>query len=111
MLPPQDQPDVKHRVHIRNCTVSSVLSPSESAEPVFDTSCVLPDLVEEMWDWDVASPHQARALTFRCTPSRGLNLLVHYRTPMRSTWQFGSRRYRQTEYRHFVPTLPTGVVT
>jgi len=32
-----------------NCTVSSVLSASESAEPVFDTSCVLPDLVEEIW--------------------------------------------------------------
>jgi AraC-like DNA-binding protein len=109
MLPPQDQPDVKHRVHIRNCTVSSVLSPSESAEPVFDTSCVLPDLVEEMWDWDVASPHQARALSFRCTPSRGLNLLVHYRTPMHTTWQFGSLS-RQGQHHNFATTLQNGVV-
>lgn len=109
MLPPQDQPDVKHRVHIRNCIVSSVLSPSESAEPVFDTSCVLPDLVEEMWDWDVASPHQARALSFRCTPSRGLNLVVHYRTPMHSTWQFGSLS-RQSQRHNFATMLQNGVV-
>jgi len=110
MLLPQDQPDVKHRVHIRNCTVSSVLPPSESAEPVFDTSCVLPDLVEEMWDWDVASPHQAQSLRFRCTPSRGLNLVVHYRTPMRSTWQFGTRLSRQSQRHNFATMLQNGVV-
>jgi AraC-like DNA-binding protein len=109
MLPPLDQPDVKHRVHIRNCTVSSVLSPGESAEPVFDTSCVLSDLVEEMWDWDVASPHQARALSFRCTPSRGLNLLVHYRTPMHTTWKFGSLS-RQGQRHNFATMLQNGVV-
>lgn len=102
--------DVKQPALIRNCTVSSVLSPSEYAEPVFDTSRVLADVVEAMWDWDVASPHQARALRFRCTPSRGLNLVVHYRTPMHSTWQFGSRLSRQNERRNFATMLQNGVV-
>jgi len=86
-----------------------VLSPSESAQPVFDTSCELPDLVEEMWDWDVAPPHQAQALSFRCTPSRGLNLLVHYRTPMHTTWQFGSLS-RQGQRHNFATMLQNGVV-
>ena len=111
MRPAQDQPDIKQRVYIRNCSVSSALPPGEYVGPVFDTSSVLPDVVDETWDWDVACPHQARALSFKCTPSNGLNLLVHYRTPMRSTWQFGSRLYRHTERRHFATMLPNGIVT
>ena len=99
MQPSPDQPAVKF-MYV-NAGASSVLCPGECAGPVFDTSSVLPDVVEAMVDWDVASPQQARALSFKCTPGYALHLFVNYRTPMRSTWQFGSRRYRQTEYRHF----------
>jgi AraC-like DNA-binding protein len=88
------------------------LLPSEYAEAVFDTSSGLSDVVEATWDWDVASPHRARALSFKCTPTYGLLLVIHYRTPMRSTWQFGSRLYRQSgERRHFAAMLQAGVVT
>ena len=108
MQPSPDQPAVKF-MYV-NAGASSVLCPGECAGPVLDTSSVLPDVVEAMVDWDVASPQQARALSFKCTPGYALHLFVNYRTPMRSTWQFGSRRYRQTEYRHFVATLGMIVV-
>jgi AraC-like DNA-binding protein len=64
-----------------------------------------------MSDWDVAHPHQARMLSFKIIPGYGLHLVVHYRTPMRSIWQFGLRVYRQSEERHFATVLQTGVAT
>jgi hypothetical protein len=36
---------------------------------------------------------------------------VNYRTPLRWTWQFGSRVYRRSEHRHFAAMLQAGVVT
>jgi AraC-like DNA-binding protein len=110
MQPQQNQPAVKHRFHVRQRGVSSAFSPNELTGPVFDTSPLLPDVVEAMADWDVASPHQARALSFKCTPGYGLYLVVHYRTPVRSTWQFGSL-HRESEHRHFATILQTGVAT
>lgn len=110
MQPPQFQPHVRDRF-VRRCGASSVLCPSEYAGPAFDTSSVLSDVVDAMADWDVPSPHQARALSFKVIPVYGLHLVVHYRAPMRSIWQFGPRIYRQFEQRHFATALQTGVAT
>jgi len=107
MQPQQDLPAIKHRLHVRQRCVSSALSPTE----VSDTSSVLSDVVDAMTDWDVACPHQARALSFKSTPGYGLHLFVNYRTPLRWTWQFGSRVYRRSEHRHFAAILQTGVIT
>src|SRR5947207_2710516 len=101
MRPAQDQPYLKQQVHEGGCGVASPLSPSEYAGPVFDTSTVLAGVVDAMADWDIACPHQARALSSTVTPGYGLHLVVHYRTPMQLTWKFGSRLYRQSEQRHF----------
>jgi AraC-like DNA-binding protein len=109
MLPPQDQP--AYLVHVRQTAMSSVLSANEYAGPVFDTSSVLSDVVESMVDWDVACRDQARALSFKCIPAHGLHLIVHYRTPARCTWQFGSRLIHQCERRHLATMLHVGVVT
>jgi len=62
-------------------------------------------------DWYVPSSHQTRALGFKVIPVYGLHLVVHYRTPMRSIWQFGPRIYRQFGQRHFATALQTGVAT
>jgi len=110
MQPQRDQPAVKHHFHVRQRGVSDELCPNDLTGPVFDTSPLLPDVVEAMADWDVASPDQARALSIKCTPGYGLYLVVHYRTPARSTWQFGSL-YREAEHRHFASMLQTGVAT
>jgi AraC-like DNA-binding protein len=108
-----EQPDDKRRVHLRQYGMSNVLCPSNFAGPVFDTSSVLRDVVEVMADWDIASPHHAQEISFKVTPSYGLHLAVHYRTPMRSTRQFGSplSRLRLCQRRHFVTILDTGVAT
>jgi len=110
MQPPQDQPAVKDRF-VRQCGASSVLCPSEYAGPVLDTSSVLSEVVDAMTDWDVACPHEARTLSFKITPGYGLKLTVCYRTPVRSTWQFGSRRSRQSEDRTLAGVLQTGVTS
>jgi len=104
---PQAQPAVKHRFHIRQRGVSSALSPTE----VSDTSAGLSDVVDAMTDWDVACPHQARALSIKSTPGYGLHLFLNYRTPLRSTWQYGSCVLSQSEHSHFAAILHAGVVT
>jgi len=106
MWPTQAEPAVKDRF-MRQCRVSSALSPTE----LFDTSSVLADVVDAMVDRDVPCPHQARALSFKCTPGYGLHLFLNYRTPLRSTWQYGSRVYHQSEHRHCAGILQAGVVT
>jgi len=91
--------------------MSPVLRPKEYAAPVFDRS--LPDVVDAMADWDVACQDRARALSLRVTPGYGLHLVVHYRTPMHSSWQLGSRLRLHHPYarRHFATILQSGVVT
>ena len=122
MRPLQDQPDVKDRF-VRQCGASSVLCPGEYAGPVLDTSSVLSDVVDAITDWDVACLRQARALSFKIPAGYGLKLTVCYRTPVRSTWQFGSRLCHQFEDRtlalagalhtgntNVVPCGPLGII-
>lgn len=113
MRPSHDQSDNKHRVHLRRFGMPSVLCPSKYAGPVLDTSSALRDVVDAMADWDVASPHQARALSFKFTPSYGLHLAVHYRIPMSSTKQFGSplSLRPQCQRRHFATVMEAGIAT
>jgi len=83
----------------------------EDAAPVLGTSSVLADYVDRMADWEIARPDQAEALTIKFIPATTAMFLIHYRgTPFTSTWQFGSRSFRQPEYRHFATVYQTGVV-
>jgi AraC-like DNA-binding protein len=83
---------------------------SEYAGPVLGASSVLADYVDEVVDWDFACPDQAQALTLKCIPGTAPLLVIHYRSPIASAWQFGSRSYTQTDYRHFATKPQTGVV-
>ena len=42
-------------------------------------------------------------------PSSTPVFVIHYRTPLSSTWQFGSSSFSQPDYRHFATKLHTGV--
>jgi len=70
---------------------------------------VLADYVDGMADWDIACPDQAQALTLKAIPCTGPFLVIHYRTPLTSTWQFGSSSFSQPDCRHYATKLYTGV--
>ena len=80
------------------------------AGPALGTSSVLADYVDGMADFDIACPDQAQALTLKAIPSTAPFVVVYYRTPIASTWQFGSRGFSQPDCRHFAAKLQTGVV-
>jgi hypothetical protein len=65
-------------------------APSGYARSVPGTSPALANYVEAMVDWDFACPDQAEALTLKLIPGTAPLLVIHYRTPIPSTWQFGS---------------------
>ena len=46
-------------------------------------------------------PDLAQARTVKVIPAAALVLMIHYRTPFTSSWEFGSRNFRQPEYRHY----------
>jgi hypothetical protein len=71
---------------------------------------VLADCVDGMADWDIACSDQAQTLTVKVIPGTAPLLLIHYRTPIASTWQFGSGGFSQPDYRHFATMHQTGVV-
>jgi hypothetical protein len=71
---------------------------------------LLADLVESMAGWDIASPDPAQALTLKGFPGTALLLLIHYRTLVVATRQFGSRDCRPPHCRRVVIKRQTGVV-
>jgi AraC-like DNA-binding protein len=105
---PQHRSSIDDNVHVTRHGVCTL--PFEYAGPALGTSSVLADLVEWMMDWDIACPDQAQALTFKCIPGTALFLLIHYRTPIIWTQQFGSRNFGMRDYRHLVTKHQTGVV-
>jgi AraC-like DNA-binding protein len=106
--PTQDRSKTGSNVHVSQYGVR--IHPFEYAGPVLGTSSLLADLVEGMADWDIACPDQAQSLTLKVIPGTAPLLLIHYRTPLTSTWQFGTRGFKQPDYRSFATKLQTGVV-
>jgi AraC-like DNA-binding protein len=104
----QHRSNAKNDVHVSPCGVS--IHPSGYAGPALGTSSVLADYVDVMADWDIACPNLAQALTTKVIPSTAPRLLIHYRTPFTSTWQFGSRDGSLPDYRHYATRHQTGVV-
>ena len=86
------------------------IHPLGYAGPVPGTSSVLANYVDGMVDWDIVCPDQAQALTVKVMPGTAPVLLIHYRIPFTSTWQFGSRSCSQPDYRHFATKPQTGVL-
>jgi AraC-like DNA-binding protein len=92
------------------CHYGRYIDPLEDACLVPGLSSVLADYVDGMADWEIASSDQTRALTVKVIPGTAPLLVIHYRTPIASTWQFGSSGFSQPDYRHFATMHQTGVV-
>ena len=101
---------IENHVHLGQRGVRMVMRPAEYAGPVLGNSSVLADLVEEIADWDITCPDQARAISLRIIPGTGPVLLIQYRRPPASTWQFGSHSLRQPDRRHCATKLQSGLV-
>jgi AraC-like DNA-binding protein len=71
----------------------------------------LVDIVDAIWDWDVADDAAARALTIKHPPGTAILLIAQYRVPLRSDWRFGSRSHSRSEYQLFATQGQTGVVS
>jgi AraC-like DNA-binding protein len=100
----------KNHVHLGQRGVQTVMHPAQYAGPVLGKSSLLAHLVDEMADWDIACPDQARALSLKVIPGTGPVLLIQYRTPPASTWRFGPRGFRQPDRRNCATKLHSGLV-
>jgi hypothetical protein len=80
------------------------------APSVLGTSSALANCVDAMLDSDIACPDQAQALTLKVIPGTAPLLVIHYRTPIASTWQFGPSGGSPPDYRYFATLHQTGVV-
>jgi hypothetical protein len=98
----------KNAVHLSHSGL--YIHPLEDAGLVLGTSSVLADYVDGMADWDIACSDQTQALTVKVIPGTAPLLVIHYRTPIASAWQFGSSGFSQPDYRHFATMHQTGVV-
>jgi AraC-like DNA-binding protein len=73
---------------------------------IFRPSAPLADIVEAIWNWEIADPAAARCAVSITLPSPFPVLSVHYGEPMWSDRPCGSRYYRQ-----IATGIQTGVVT
>ena len=95
-------------VHVGPCGV--VTHPLDHPGLVLTTSSALPDLVEAMAHWDIAQPDQAQTVTLRITPGGAPRVLIHYRAPLATTWEFGDRGGGEADCRDFATVSWSGVV-
>jgi len=66
--------------------------------------------VDGIADWDIACPDQAMTLTVKVLPATAPVLLIHYRTPFTSTWQFGTRGCSLPDHWHYATMHQTGIL-
>ena len=80
------------------------------AGPQLGKSLRLKDLIDEMADWDIPCPDQARALNLRIIPGTSPVLVINYRTPPALTRSFGSQAIRHPYRRNCATRLHRGLV-
>jgi AraC-like DNA-binding protein len=100
---------------------SPLISPGESRSAVAICLCrpvnvreafpMLASFVEEIWDWDVPDPEQARSLAIKVLPSTTPGLIVQYRESMKSSRKFVGVNLQHRRYHSIVTKLDTGVCT
>jgi len=108
--PTRERLATKYHVHLDQRGVLTVMHPIVYAGPVLGRSPVVTNLVDVMADWDIACPDQAQALTLNVIPGTGPILLIQYRKPPTSTWQFGPRGFRLSYRRHCATKPHSGIV-
>jgi AraC-like DNA-binding protein len=97
-------------VHLNQHGVRTVMHPAQYAGPVLGKSSLLPHLVEEMADWDIPYPDQARAISLKIIPGTSLVLVINYRTPPTLTRRFGSEAFRRPARHHSATKMHSGIV-
>jgi AraC-like DNA-binding protein len=100
----------KAYVHLNQHGVRTVMPPAQYAGPVLGKSTLLPHLVEEMADWDIPYPDQARAISLKIIPGTSLVLVINYRTPPTLTRRFGSEAFRRPDRRHCATKMHSGII-
>lgn len=71
----------------------------------------LAELIDEIADWDIACPDEARALNLKIIPGTSPILVINYRTPPALSRQFGAAVSRQPVHRRFATKLHRGLVS
>lgn len=100
----------ENQVHLNRHGVRTVTHPAQYAGPVLGKSSLLAHLVDEMADWDIPCPDQARALNLKIIPGTSPVLVINYRTPPALTRRFGPQAIRQPDRRNCATKLQSGLV-
>ncbi|HEY6832603.1 MAG TPA: AraC family transcriptional regulator [Pseudolabrys sp.] len=76
-----------------------------------EQSSALSNIVDAVADWDVPDGDIARDLCIKVLPNIYPYVIVQYRIPVASTWEFGGVSNPHVRYRHLATKVQTGVVT
>ena len=101
----------KNYVNLNRHGVRTFTHPAPYAGPSLGKSSVLLDLIDEMADWDIACPDQARALRLKIIPGTSPVLVINYRKPPALTRFFGRQAFRHPDRRNCATKLHSGLVT
>ncbi|MGY3618315.1 helix-turn-helix domain-containing protein [Bradyrhizobium sp. USDA 10063] len=100
----------ENHVHLNQHGVRTMMHPARYAGPVLGKSSLLAYLVDEMADWDIPCPDQARALSLKIIPGTSPVLVINYRKPPVLTRRFGPQAFRQPDRRNCATKLHSGLV-
>jgi AraC-like DNA-binding protein len=100
----------KDHVHLNQHGVRTMMHPAQYAGPELGKFSLLAHLVDEMADWDIPCPAQARALSLKIIPGSSPILVINYRTPPTLTRRFRRQTVRQPDHRKFATKLHSGLV-
>ncbi len=100
----------QNHVNLNRHGVRTFTHPTPYAGPSLGKSSLLDDLIDEMADWDIACPDQARALSLKIIPGTSPVLVINYRTPPALTRSFGPRAFRHPDRRNCATRLHRGLV-
>src|SRR5215813_13133996 len=100
----------KNHVHLNQHGVRTVMHPAQYAGPALGKSSLLAHLVDEMADWDIPCPDQARAISLKIIPGTSPVLVINYRTPPALTRRFGPQSFRHPDRRTCATKLDSGLI-
>lgn len=100
----------QNHVNLNRHGVRTFTHPAPYAGPSLGKSSLLVDLIDEMADWDIACPDQARALSLKIIPGTSPVLVINYRTPPALTRSFGPQAFRHPDRRNCATRMNRGLV-
>jgi AraC-like DNA-binding protein len=106
----QQRSTTRNHVNLNRHGVRTLMHPAQYAGPLLGKSSLLEDLIDEMADWDIPCPDQARALSLKIIPGTSPVLVINYRTPPALTRSFGPQAFRHPDRRNCATRLHRGLV-